>query len=152
MQILTTLNLYWLTRQSELTKMSPLDITILFPFIVVTVSLTLYFSVLLRLRPSKETRLTSYIRKASEKQSYQMDLQDSKRGSEEKEFLHARDSSPQREMEEKECPHYVGYLTTLRKGSSFPDECFGCRRVIQCIRIETTKVIESFYMEPTDAP
>lgn len=132
--------------------MSPLDIAILFTFIVVTISLSLYFTVLLRLGSSEETKLTTYIRKGTEKQSYRRALQSSKRRREEKEFLHAGNSSPQREMDEKECPHYVGYLTTLKKGSSFPDECFGCRKVIQCLRIEPTKVIESFYIKPTDAP
>jgi len=132
--------------------MSPLDIAILFSFIMVTVSLTLYFIVLLRFGPSKETKLTTYIRKTTEKQSYRMNLQSSKRKREEKELLRAGNSSPQREIDEKECPHYVGYLTTLKKGSSFPDECFGCRKVIQCLRIEPTKIIESFYIKPTDAP
>lgn len=130
--------------------MSPLDIAILFSFIVVTVSLTFYFATLLRLGPSEETKLTTYIRKANEKQSYRMNLQDSKRKRKEKELLRAGNSSPQREIDKKECPHYVGYLTTLKKGSSFPDECFGCRKVIQCLRIEPTKVIESFYIKPTD--
>lgn len=132
--------------------MSPLDIAILFSFIVVTVSLTFYFAMLLRLGPCEETKLTTYIRKTTEKQSYRMNLQDSKRKRKEKELLRAGNSSPQRETDKKECPHYVGYLTTLQKGSSFPDECFGCRKVIQCLRIEPTKVIESFYLTPTDTP
>jgi hypothetical protein len=51
------------------------------------------------------------------------------------------------DTEGKECPHYVGYLTSLEKGSSFPDECFGCRKVIKCLRIEPTRVIESFYID-----
>lgn len=51
---------------------------------------------------------------------------------------------------ERECPHYIGYLTMLPKGSSFPEECFGCRKVIRCMRIEPAGVIESFYVAPPE--
>jgi hypothetical protein len=47
----------------------------------------------------------------------------------------------------KTCPHYIGYLTHLPRGSPFPDECFGCREVVRCMRIEPAQVVESFYLE-----
>ncbi len=60
--------------------------------------------------------------------------------------LAARKSDSPTQPKEKACPHYEGYLTTLPKGSSFPEECFGCRTVIRCMRIEPAEVIESFYV------
>jgi len=31
-----------------------------------------------------------------------------------------------------ECSHHFGYLKSLPKGSSIPDECFACANLIQC--------------------
>jgi len=31
-----------------------------------------------------------------------------------------------------ECKHRLGYLQTLPKNVSIPDECFGCGRIIEC--------------------
>ncbi len=32
-----------------------------------------------------------------------------------------------------ECPHHFGYLKTLPPGSSVPDECYSCSRMMQCL-------------------
>ena len=112
-------------------------------FAVGTLSVTLYFTLLMNLRPSAEAKLSTY-----------MEPEAVKKPAKKNRLL----AKPQKTTkfpdkvgtEEKECPHYVGYLTTLTKGSPFPDECFGCRKVIQCLRIEPTKVIESFYMPPAE--
>lgn len=50
-------------------------------------------------------------------------------------------------IRDRTCPHYIGYLTHLPRGSPFPDECFGCRQVVRCMRIEPAQVVESFYLE-----
>lgn len=31
------------------------------------------------------------------------------------------------------CSHYFGYLKNLPKNSPFPDECLGCRRIVECL-------------------
>lgn len=31
------------------------------------------------------------------------------------------------------CPHRFGYLKTLPFGSSVPEECYGCSRMMQCL-------------------
>jgi hypothetical protein len=40
-----------------------------------------------------------------------------------------------------ECKHQLGYLQTLPKNASIPDECFGCGRIIQC-KHSLTKAVE----------
>ncbi len=119
--------------------MLPADTAIYALFAVGTLSITLYLTLLMKLKPSAEAKLSTYMeprieRKPAKKNRILADLQKSK--------------SPMRNnVEEKECPHYVGYLTTLTRGSPFPDECFGCRKVIQCLRIEPANAIESFYIQ-----
>jgi hypothetical protein len=31
------------------------------------------------------------------------------------------------------CPHHFGYLKTLPLGSSVPEECYSCSRMMQCL-------------------
>jgi len=113
-------------------------------FAFVTASITLYFMLLVRLKPSMESKLSTFIEKKTvEKKRKTVDLMESV-------TLQKPDESLPNETKEKECPHYEGYLTTLPKGSSFPEECFGCRKVIRCMRIEPAGVIESFYMTATE--
>jgi hypothetical protein len=40
-----------------------------------------------------------------------------------------------------ECKHQLGYLQTLPKNASIPDECFGCGRIIEC-KHSLTKPVE----------
>lgn len=132
------------TTKKEL-KMLPLNIGLYMPFVIVIITVTAYFSLLIKLKPSKDTKLLAYLsqtkRKLRKKKKPPKDL--SVLPSPEPDFEEKPSSSP---SEQKECPHYVGYLTSLPKGSPFPEECFGCRNVIKCLRVEPTKVIESFYM------
>lgn len=115
------------------------DIALLISLATITALVTIYFTLLQRLGPSGESKLTTYLEPAAEKRPAKKRKQVSETAS-------VAEQPTVREGEEKVCPHYVGYLTTLPKGSPFPDECFGCRNVIQCLRIEPTKVIESFYI------
>jgi len=125
-----------------MTRMLPADTATYVLFAVGTLSLTLYFTLLMKLKPSTEVKLSTYIEPAAEKKP--------SRKNRTLEKPRKTATSERNGSEEKECPHYVGYLTTLQKGSPFPDECFGCRKVIQCLRIEPTQVIESFYIQPTE--
>ncbi|MCW3986115.1 MAG: hypothetical protein NWE91_06885 [Candidatus Bathyarchaeota archaeon] len=127
--------------------MLPYDAAFYVPFAVITLTLTLYFTLLMKLKPSTEIKLSKYMRKITPKEAPKKA---------QKALKPQKPATPtklptENKVEEKECPHYVGYLTTLLKGSPFPDECFGCRKVIQCLRIEPTKVIESFYLQATEA-
>ncbi|UCD96867.1 MAG: hypothetical protein JSV35_02085 [Candidatus Bathyarchaeota archaeon] len=45
------------------------------------------------------------------------------------------------------CPKYLGYLGTLPKGSPYPDQCLGCRKVVSCIGLKRGEAIESIYLE-----
>jgi len=45
------------------------------------------------------------------------------------------------------CPKYLGYLGTLPKGSPYPDQCLGCRKVVSCIGMHRGEAIESLYIE-----
>ncbi len=127
--------------------MLPFDVISYMLLAVVTLSLTLYFTLLMKFKPSVETKLSTYMENLAR-------IKAKKENRKTKKIAKAETSaklSTQDASEEKECPHYVGYLTTLPKGSPFPDECFGCRKVIQCLRIEPAGVIESFYMTSTEA-
>lgn len=126
--------------------MSPFDLTFYGLFAVITVALTLYFTLLTKLKPSTEIKLSTYLEAPPQKKPQKESRKTSKPAKP------AEPTEPQtrENIGEKECPHYVGYLATLPKGSRFPDECFGCRKVIQCLRIEPTKVIESFYLTSTE--
>ena len=119
------------------------DVAVYVLFAVGTLSLTLYFTLLMKLKPSNEAKLSTYLEPAVKKKSF-------KRNRMPKSQRSATAPERTRGSGERECPHYVGYLTTLPKGSPFPDECFGCRKVIQCLRIEPSQVIESFYIQPPD--
>ena len=123
--------------------MLPAEIATYALFAVGALSITVYFTLLMKLKPSAEAKLSTFMEPKIEKKPAKKNRETAK--------LQKTEKPPERsDAEEKECPHYVGYLTTLRKGSPFPDECFGCRKVIQCLRIEPTKVIESFYMPKTE--
>jgi len=117
-----------------------MQVNIFLLFALVTASITFYFMLLMRLKPSTEAKLSTFIEKENVKKK-QKTLD-----SIESVTTQKPDESLGNETKEKECPHYVGYLTTLPKGSSFPEECFGCRKVIRCMRIEPAGVIESFYV------
>lgn len=122
--------------------MLSLDIALYTLFALITLSLTLYFTVLMKLKPSIEVKLSTYLEKPKEKRPVKKkrSLQSIKSPAP------AIPTSNEVKPKEKECLHYEGYLTTLPKGSSFPEECFGCRKVIRCMRIEPAGVIESFYV------
>ena len=127
-------------------KMLPLNNGLYAPFVIVIITVTVYFSLLITLKPSKDTKLLAYVsqttnRKSRKKKKPLKDLSELKPSEPE---LKEKPSPPP--SEKKACPHYVGYLTSLPKGTPFPEECFGCRNVIQCLRVEPTRVIESFYM------
>ncbi len=136
--------------------MVPVDPVFLMLFVVVTAVLTIYFKLLINLNPSSEPKLTRYMTKAVERKSRKppkttrsvtpVETLPEKETSGTLPNEETSDIFPKGESGERECPHYIGYLTTLPKRSRFPDECFGCRNVIQCLRIEPTKVIESFYI------
>ena len=32
-----------------------------------------------------------------------------------------------------ECPYYLGYLGSLQKDNSVPDECFSCPKLMECL-------------------
>jgi len=132
------------------------DPVFLILFVVVTAVLTIYFRLLINLNPSSEAKLTTYMVKAVERKTRKppkktrsvtpVETIPEKETGNTLPKEEASDNFPKGESGERECPHYIGYLTTLPKRSRFPDECFGCRNVIQCLRIEPTKVIESFYV------
>jgi hypothetical protein len=52
-----------------------------------------------------------------------------------------QESSPE-ETIDMECTHQFGYLRTLRKGASIPDECLGCDKIIEC-KHSLAKTLES---------
>ncbi|MDH5494502.1 MAG: hypothetical protein OEY24_02205 [Candidatus Bathyarchaeota archaeon] len=126
--------------------MFPYDAVFYLPFAVITLTLTLYFTLIMRLKPSTETKLPTYIKKATQKTQPKKKRKTSK-------LVESTESSEPliaHKTEEKECSHYLGYLATLPKGTPFPEECFGCRKVIQCLRIAPTKAIDSFYLTATE--
>jgi len=42
-------------------------------------------------------------------------------------------SKTQTPMDSQECVHHFGYLRNLPKGNPVPDECFGCKKILQCL-------------------
>ncbi len=127
-----------------MTKMPLLDIAFYILFALITLSLTLYFTVLMKLKPSIEVKLSTYLEKPKEKRPIK-----NKRKIQQSINSSVTTTPTDDKPKKRQCPHYIGYLTTLPKGSSFPEECFGCRRVVKCMGIEPSEVIESFY---ADAP
>ncbi len=121
--------------------MLPFDSLFYTAFIVLTLTVTLYFTLLIKLKPSTGPKLSRYVEKPPLEKSHKKNPKASKP-------MKSTEPRKENESEEKECPHYVGYLTSLPKGSPFPDECFGCRKVIKCLKLEPTGVIESFYLTP----
>ncbi|MCW4051675.1 MAG: hypothetical protein NWE78_00520 [Candidatus Bathyarchaeota archaeon] len=121
------------------------DATFLTLSTIITLSLILYFNLLLKLEPAADAKITTFMKKQNARKSKTSTIPPQS-------VKPAEPARPQKKQEtaDRECPHYVGYLTTLPKASRFPDECFGCRNVIQCLRIEPTKVIESFYVTATE--
>jgi hypothetical protein len=126
--------------------MFPYDAIIYIPFVVITLTLTLYFTLIMRLKPSTETKLQTYMEKATKKtRSKKKQITTKPTRS-----VESAESPAENKTGERECSHYLGYLATLPKGTSFPEECFGCRKVIQCLRIVPTKAIDSFYLTSTE--
>jgi len=117
-----------------------LDIAFYMLFGLITLSLTLYFTLLMKLKPSVEVKLSKYLEKPKEKRSIKK-----KRRIQQSINSSVTTTPTGDKPKEKQCPHYIGYLTALPKGSSFPEECFGCRRVVECMGVEPSEVIRSFY-------
>lgn len=126
-----------------MTKMLSFDSLSYLLFATIILVFTLYFSLLLRFKPIMEPKLSKYIEEKAK--GWHRPTKKERKAAKQTKPLQLPKTS---DTDEKECPHYVGYLTTLEKGSPFPDECFGCRKVIKCLRIEPTRVIESFYIDP----
>lgn len=126
--------------------MFPYDAILYMSFAVITLTLTLYFTLIMRLRPSTETKLRTYMKKTTEIKQPKKKRKISKPV----EPVEPVEPPIEHRTEEKECSHYLGYLATLPKGTPFPEECFGCRKVIQCLRIAPTKAIDSFYLTATE--
>jgi hypothetical protein len=114
-------------------------------FALVTAALTLYFMLLMRLKPSANPKLSAFTEKQTDTQKLKT-ITSTNASTRPK-----ADNNPTHETKEKQCPHYVGYLTTLPKGEPFPKECFGCRKVIRCMRIQPASVIESFYIPAAES-
>jgi len=126
--------------------MFPPDLILFVPFAVITLTLVLYFTLVMRLKPSTETKLQTYMEKEIKKTR-----SNKKRTTPQPTRPVEHTESPaENKTVEKQCPHYLGYLATLPKGTPFPEECFGCRQVIQCLRIVPTKAIDSFYLTATE--
>lgn len=129
--------------------MFPYDAIFYVPFAVITLTLTLYFTLIMRLKPSTDTKLQTYMKKTTEKKQPKKKRKTSTH-TQPVEPTEPAEPSIEHKTEEKECSHYLGYLATLPKGTPFPEECFGCRKVIQCLRIAPTKAIDSFYLTATE--
>jgi len=44
-----------------------------------------------------------------------------------------KNSKKQSPTDFQECAHHFGYLRNQPKGTPVPDECFGCRKILQCL-------------------
>ena len=130
--------------------MSPYDTIFYTSFAVVTLSLTLYFTLVMRIKPSSETKLQTYMRQTSQK-TLPKKKQKTPKPRTPAELTEPAEPSEKKGAVVKECSHYLGYLATLPKGTPFPEECFGCRKVIQCLRVVPTKAIDSFYLATPEA-
>lgn len=142
--------------------MLPLELASLVLFAVMTLVLTLYFILIMVFKPAVDSGLGPLIEHARHRKLPREDRElmepikprEPLQTSEDRELIEPikpREPSQTRqtanvETEEKECPHYIGFLTTLPEGLPFPDECFGCRKVVQCLRIEPAHMIENFYV------
>jgi hypothetical protein len=117
-------------------------------FVIVFIVAALYFALLIHLKPVKKADLSAYMERTLTRKR-----RTPGKGALEKEKLanEVQQDKLQVEVKEKQCSHFVGYLTTLPKGTPFPDECFGCRKAIQCLQIHPTKTIESFYLAKPEA-
>lgn len=124
--------------------MLPFELVSLVLFAVVTLALAFYFMLIMVFKPTVYTKLSRLIEQSSHRKLPREDreLSEPIESREPPQAQHAVNAG----TEEKECPHYSGYLTTLPEGLPFPDECFGCRKVVQCLRIEPAQVIENFYV------
>lgn len=126
--------------------MLPFDVVFYLLSVMIALAVTSYFTLLLRFDPSNleliEAKPKVYTEKTEEKNAHTT-AETNRIVSQPTKTVEPPEET---ETEEKECAHYVGYLTTLPKGGFFPDECFGCRKVIQCLKIQPAKVIESFYV------
>jgi len=44
-----------------------------------------------------------------------------------------KNSKKQSPTDFQECAHHFGYLRNQPKGTPVPDECFGCKKILQCL-------------------
>lgn len=104
--------------------MFPIDSSLLIAILIVT-TISTYILILKKLKP--KSILTNKIPKQHPKKD---DLKTRKKEKNiEKEIPETAQSKEYRSG----CSHYFGYLGTLPKNASLPDECLECPNIIKCL-------------------
>lgn len=115
--------------------MIPLNSNLLLGIIIAVAILT-YVSILRKLKPEKIlTNMASD--KGSEKQKPEKKKEDKSRIEEKGDKSRNEEKKKKKTEESQETPstclHDFGYLSTLPKNASIPDECLGCAKIIDCL-------------------
>ena len=107
--------------------MSPFDYILLTGILIVTM-ISVYILILKKLRPKsiRVNKITTDDSKVSAPKTRKKDMIVEKKTPETKQSKKSRPI----------CLHSFGYLRTLPKNASLPDECLGCSQIIECLKHE----------------
>jgi hypothetical protein len=111
-------------------SMFPIDSSLLFAILIV-MTISAYILILKKLRP--KSILTNKIPKQDPKKD---DPQTRKK---DKSVENRTPETVQSKESRSACSHHFGYLRTLPKNTSLPDECLGCPNIIECLTRERIK-------------
>ncbi len=104
--------------------MFPIDSNLLIAILIV-ITISAYILILKKIRP-KSTPTDNILRRNSKKQNPKTTRKDK---NVRKEIV----ETTQQKKSRSACSHHFGYLRTLPKNASLPDECLGCPNIIECL-------------------
>jgi hypothetical protein len=97
--------------------------------LLIASAISAYVLVLKRLR-QKPIPMKKIVAQNSKKHDYPKITKNSKKVDK------ATPETMQQRKPQTTCSHHFGYLSTLPKNSSLPNECLGCTKIVECLTFE----------------
>jgi len=109
-------------------NMFPFEVNLLIGILIVAIIPT-YILILKKLRPVLQKNISEQNSRKNHRKDEKRDDEAAKKSQKSGESAHSKS----------ECTHQFGYLRTLPKNASLPDECIRCSRALECLRYRPRK-------------
>jgi hypothetical protein len=100
--------------------------------ILLVVMIPLYILIIKKLRPTQPRARTVPVNHASNANNHNFKVK-KKNHAPERKPLRNPQSQPEISIPEHMCYHDFGYLRSIPKNSSIPNDCLGCPKIVECL-------------------